>query len=88
LYEALGHQTSVLDAAYPVFNASHVVESTKEYPVSINGKLRTTLLLPAEATQDEAQAAALANEVVVKWLEGKPVKKFIFVKGRMINVVV
>jgi leucyl-tRNA synthetase len=88
LYEALGHHTSVLDAAYPVFNASHVVESTKEYPVSINGKLRTTLLLPAEATQDEAQAAALANEVVVKWLEGKPVKKFIFVKGRMINVVV
>lgn len=88
LYEALGNQTSVLDATYPVFNPSHVVESTKEYPVSINGKLRTTLLLPAEATQDEAQTAALANEVVIKWLEGKPVKKFIFVKGRMINVVI
>lgn len=88
LYAALGHSGSVLDAAFPTFDAAHLVESTKEYPVSINGKLRTTLVLPAEADQAAAEAAALANEVVQKWLEGKPVKKFIFVKGRMINVVV
>jgi leucyl-tRNA synthetase len=78
----------VLDAAFPVFNPAYVVESTKEYPVSVNGKLRTTLMLPADADQAAAEAATLANEVVQKWLDGKPVKKFIFVKGRMINVVV
>jgi leucyl-tRNA synthetase len=88
LYAALGHSGSVLDATFPVFDAAHVVESSKEYPVSINGKLRTTLVLPADAEQPAAEAAAMANEVVQKWLEGKPVKKFIFVKGRMINVVV
>lgn len=88
LYSALGHTDSVLDAAFPVFNPAYVVESTKEYPVSVNGKLRTTLLLPADADQAAAEAATLANEVVQKWLDGKPVKKFIFVKGRMINVVV
>ena len=87
LYSALGHTDSVLDAAFPVFNPAHVLESTKEYPVSVNGKLRTTLMLPADADQAAAEAATLANEVVQKWLEGKTPKKFIFVKGRMINVV-
>jgi len=87
LYSALGHTDSVLDATFPVFNPAHVLESTKEYPVSVNGKLRTTLMLPADADQAAAEAATLANEVVQKWLEGKTPKKFIFVKGRMINVV-
>ncbi|QGW30094.1 leucine--tRNA ligase [Phnomibacter ginsenosidimutans] len=88
LYSALGHTDSVLDAAFPEFNPAHVLESTKEYPVSVNGKLRTTLMLPADADQAAAEAATLANEVVQKWLEGKTPKKFIFVKGRMINVVI
>lgn len=88
LYHSLGHSTSVLDASYPVFDAKHVVESSKEYPISINGKLRTTMVLPLDAAQPDIEQAVFANEVVQKWLEGKPAKKFIFVKGKMINVVV
>jgi leucyl-tRNA synthetase len=88
LYKALGNTGEVLDAAFPVFDAKHVAESTKEYPVSINGKLRTTINISVDAEQAEVEQIALSNEVVQKWLEGKPIKKFIFVKGRMINVVV
>lgn len=86
--EALGNSTSILDAAYPAYDASLLVENTKEYPVSVNGKLRTTLEFPLDAAQADIEAVVLQNEVVKKWIEDKPVKKFIFVKGRMINVVI
>ena len=64
------------------------MEATKEYPVSINGKMRSSINLPTEVTEEEAKQAVLSNDAILKWLEGKEVKKFIFVKGRMINVVV
>jgi leucyl-tRNA synthetase len=88
LWSLLGNTSSILDAAYPVFDPSHVVESAKEYPVSINGKVRTNLLISLDATEAEVQELVLANELVQKWVEGKSLKKFIFVKGRMINLVI
>jgi leucyl-tRNA synthetase len=88
LYHQLGNTTSVLDASFPVFEPGYIVESSKEYPVSINGKLRTTMVLALDAEQAEIESAVLANDVVQKWLDGKGVKKFIFVKGKMINVVI
>ncbi len=88
LFRALGNTGSVLDAIYPEINVEYLVESTKEYPVSINGKLRTTMQFPADAEQSDVEGEVLANEIVQKWVEGKTVKKFVFVKGRMINVVV
>jgi leucyl-tRNA synthetase len=88
LWAQLGNAGSVLDAAYPVFEAAHVVESSKEYPVSINGKVRTNIEISLSATQEEIEPLVLANELVQKWLEGKTPKKIIFVKGKMINLVV
>jgi leucyl-tRNA synthetase len=88
LWQALGNSGSILDATYPAFNPAFLVETTKEYPVSINGKMRTTMVLDLAATQEQVQEIVLQNEVVQKWMEGKPVKKFIFVKGKMVNVVV
>lgn len=88
LWAALGNTSSILDAAFPLFDPAHVVETAKEYPVSINGKVRTNLLISLDATEAEVQELVLANELVQKWVEGKPLKKFIFVKGRMINLVI
>jgi len=88
LWEALGNSGSILDAAYPKLNPEYLVETTKEYPVSINGKMRTTLVLDLAATQEQVQEIVLQNDVVKKWMEDKPMKKFIFVKGKMVNVVV
>ena len=79
---------SILNAIYPTFEAKYVVESSKEYPVSINGKLRTTMNLSLDAAQPDVEKMVVENEIVQKWLEGKPPKKIIFVKNKMINVVV
>jgi len=88
LWSQLGNSGSVLDAPYPAVEESYLVESTKEYPVSINGKTRTTLNIALDASQEEVEKLVLANELVQKWMDGKPLKKLIFVKGKMINVVV
>jgi len=88
LWSLLGNEGSILDAPYPVFEEKYVKESSKEYPVSINGKLRTTINISLDATAEEVEKIALANEVVQKWLEGKAPKKIIFVKGKMVNVVI
>ena len=84
----IGNEGLVIDATYPALNEKYLVEATKEYPVSINGKMRSSINLPTETTEEDAKQAVLSTEAITKWLEGKEVKKFIFVKGRMINVVV
>jgi len=88
LWSALGNEGSVLDAAYPAFEARYLVEATKEYPVSVNGKLRTSINIATDAEEPAVREMVLANEVVQKWLEGKEPKKIIFVKGKMVNVVI
>jgi len=88
LYHALGNTGSVLDAAYPELKPQYLVESNKEYPVSINGKLRTTIVIALDAEAAAVEQIVLANETVQKWIENKPVKKFIFVKNKMINLVI
>ncbi len=88
LWTLLGNSGSILNATYPTFEAKYVVESSKEYPVSINGKLRTTMNISLDAAQPEVEKMVLENDIVQKWLEGKAPKKIIFVKGKMVNVVV
>ena len=88
LWQSLGNTGIILDAAYPVLEEKYLVESAKEYPVSINGKLRTTINISLDADAAQVEAIVLSNEVIKKWLENKPVKKFIFVKGKMVNVVI
>ncbi|HRO44951.1 class I tRNA ligase family protein [Agriterribacter sp.] len=88
LWQQLGNSGSVLDAPYPVFEEKYVIESSKSYPVAINGKTRTEINIALDTTQQQVEDLVLANEAVQKWLEGKSPKKIIYVKNRMINVVV
>ena len=84
---ALPNGPGMNGAQFPVFEASYVQENTKVYPVAINGKTRTQLELPLSITAPEVEALVKADPVVLKWLEGKPPKKVIYVPGKMINVV-
>ena len=88
LWSQLSNEGTILDATYPTFNPALLVESEKEYPVSINGKLRTNIKLALDFEQKQVEEIVLQNEIVKKWLEGKPPKKIIFVKNKMINVVI
>ncbi|PPK99987.1 leucyl-tRNA synthetase [Parapedobacter indicus] len=89
LWELLGNASGTLSyASYPAFNPSYLVESEFAYPVSVNGKTRMNLTLPLDLAQSEVEKAVLENEDLQRYLEGKPVKKVIYVKGRIVNVVV
>jgi leucyl-tRNA synthetase len=88
LWSLLGNQGLVIDASFPVFDAQYVTETSKEYPVSINGKVRTNIPIALDASEAQVHEIVLSNELVQKWMEGKPIKKLIFVKGKMINVVI
>lgn len=83
-----GKFTSILDAPYPVFEPSYLIESVKEYPVSINGKMRTTINISLDAEQPAVEQIVLNNDIVQKWIDGKQPKKIIYVKNKMINIVV
>ncbi len=85
---ALGNTATVHHATYPIANESYLVEASITYPISINGKKRDLIDFPAEANQAEIEAAVMSNEKIQKYLEGQPVKKVIFVKGKMVNIVV
>ena len=76
-----------MDATYPKLEGKYLVESSKEYPITINGKVRSNINISLEATQPEVEQLVLQNETVQKWLEGKDPKRIVFVKGKMINVV-
>ncbi len=88
LWHKLGNDTTVLDAAYPEYEERYVTDNSKKYPVAINGKTRVELEFPLDAEPAFIEKEVLADETVQKWLEGKAPKKFIYVKGKMINVVV
>lgn len=87
LYEQLGGKGSVCLAAYPVFNADYLVEDSFEYPVSFNGKTRFTQQFPLATPAARVESAITADERTTKYTEGKPIKKIIFVHGKIINIV-
>ena len=87
LWKALGQTTSVITADFPQWEEKYVTENSKVYPVAINGKTRTELEFALDASQADIEQIVLSNEVVQKWLEGNAPKKIIFVKGKMINIV-
>lgn len=88
LWEQIGNDSCILEAKWPVFEEKHVIESTKDYPISINGKMRTTLTFSLDADKHFVEQEVLKNEIVQKWLEGKPPKKIIVILGKIVNVVI
>jgi len=87
LWSQLGHQDSVVNAAYPNWEEKYTVDNSKVYPVAINGKTRAEMEFALDASQADIEAAVFANEKIQGYLEGKTPKKIIFVKGKMINIV-
>ena len=88
LWNRLGFDHTVTFVPFPVADQSLLVEDTIEYPVQINGKVRTRLTVPNEADQATIQALALADEKVIAALDGEVPKKIIVIPGRMVNLVV
>ncbi|MFK8376622.1 leucine--tRNA ligase [Capnocytophaga canimorsus] len=88
LWEVLGHNESISRVSFPTFEEKYLVESTKEYPVSFNGKVRFKIELPLDMPNEEVEKIILADERTQAQLGGNPPKKIIVVKGKIVNVVV
>lgn len=88
LWAAFGHESSVTMAPWPAYDTQYLTDATVQYPVAINGKTRHTMTFPQDAAQSFIETEVLGDATVQKYLEGKEPKKIIFVKGRMVNVVV
>jgi leucyl-tRNA synthetase len=87
LWEQLGHDESISTAPFPKFEEKHLVESSKNYPISFNGKMRFTLELPLDMSKDEIEKTVLANEKTQEQLQGRTPKKVIVVPGKIVNIV-
>ncbi|WP_029004826.1 leucine--tRNA ligase [Azorhizobium doebereinerae] len=86
-WAALGHDTLLAEAAWPLAEPDLLVENTITLPIQINGKKRDDIVVPREATAAEVEAAVLAMDSVRKALDGKPPKRIIVVPQRIVNVV-
>jgi leucyl-tRNA synthetase len=84
----LGKPYSIHQQQWPQFDETAAKEDVIELPVQINGKVRDRITVPAEAGEDEIKSAALASEIVQKYLEGREPKKVIVAKGRLVSLVV
>lgn len=87
LYHRMGHEESVCDAKWPSYDESYLKEDEVKYPISFNGKVRFSLMLPSTMSKEEVEKVALANEQTAKFLDGKPLKKVIVVPGKIVNIV-
>jgi leucyl-tRNA synthetase len=88
LWEKLGHSDTILKAKFPAVNEEYLKESSFEYPISINGKVRTKMEFALDMPKEDIEKVVLASELVNKWTEGKPPKKVIVVPGKIVNVVI
>ena len=88
LWATLGHEDSICNAAYPIFEEKHLTLSSFEYPVSINGKLRFKHAYDLSMDPAAIQADVVTLPEAQKWIEGKAPKKIIVVKGKIINIVI
>ena len=87
LWSKLGHKNSISTEPFPVFDEKHLVESSKEYPVSFNGKMRFKIELSLDLSKEEIEAAVLAHDRTAQQLQGRTPKKVIVVPGKIINIV-
>lgn len=87
-WHRLGHETSVVDAQWPVHNEDFLKEDSVTYPVSFNGKARFNIQVPADTPREEVEKIALADPNANRWLDGKTPKKIIVVPGKIVNIVI
>jgi len=88
LWQQLGHESVVLDANWPAFDASALEQDNVELMLQVNGKVRAKMQVAKTADKAAIEAAALADKTVQKWAAGKEIRRVIVVPGKLVNVVI
>ena len=87
IWSKLGHKGSVSAVDFPIFEEKYLVESTKNYPVSFNGKMRFTIELSLDMSREEIEKVVMEHEKTKAQLQGRTPKKVIVVPGKIVNIV-
>jgi leucyl-tRNA synthetase len=87
-HEVLGNTTELDFAPWPKYNPDLIQSAEMELAIQVNGKLRDTIVVESEASEEDVKQAALASEKIQKWLDGKESKKIIYVKGKLVSIVI
>ncbi|WP_262732282.1 leucine--tRNA ligase [Gaetbulibacter sp. NE] len=87
LWSKLGHNQSIATATFPEYDEKHLVESSKVYPISFNGKKRFELELPLDMSKEDIEKTVMAHEKTQDQLQGRTPKKVIVVPGKIVNIV-
>ena len=88
LWSRLGNNESISLSNYPKYNDEFLTEDIFEYPIMINGKLRTKIKFDINIEEKEIKSEVISNEIITKWTENKKIKKIIFIPKKIINVVI
>ena len=88
LWKRMDHKDTITHARYPEINEEYIKEDSHEYPISVNGKLRAKMTFALDMPREDIEKQVLANEIVLKWTEGKDPKKVIIVPKKIVNIVV
>ncbi|MAR65041.1 MAG: leucine--tRNA ligase [Flammeovirgaceae bacterium] len=88
LWSRLGNNESISLSNYPKYNGEFLTEDIFEYPIMINGKLRTKIKFDINIEEKEIKSEVISNEIITKWTENKKIKKIIFIPKKIINVVI
>jgi len=87
LWSQMGNKESITYAEFPVYNEKYLISSSKDYPISFNGKRRFNMELPLGISKEEVEKLVFADERTQKELQGRTPKNFVFVEGKIINLV-
>ncbi|OPZ32762.1 MAG: Leucine--tRNA ligase [Tenericutes bacterium ADurb.BinA155] len=88
MWQKLGHQDLITYAKWPTYDPSKLVKSSVKLAIAVNGKMRDVMEFDVDADEKAVEAAALVNEKVKAYIAGKPIKKVIVVKGKIVNIVI
>jgi len=88
LWQNLGHKKSIFLEKWPEYNPKLVKEEIVTLVIQVNGRVRDKIEVKASLSEEKARALAISREKVQKWIEGKEIKKVVFVQGKLINIVI
>jgi leucyl-tRNA synthetase len=88
IWSELGHKTSLTFEKWPEADPKFLTDKNFELVIQVNGKVRDTMIVTTDISEEEAKQKAMQSEKVQKWLEGREPKKVIYVKGKLISIVI
>ena len=88
IWSTLGEKKSIHKSSWPKWDKKKIVDDTVKIAVQVNGKVRSEIMVSSDADEEAVKNLAIQDKNIIPWIEGKPIRRVIYVKGRIVNIVV